>query len=199
MIKHTAPFFLLLLSLVYGVDASSVFEQLAKGPTDRPMIVEFKEVRHFQLKKHDFHFSGIMRFHPEHGMSIEYLEPRAKIFILSKNGLLIRESDKPDTAAPEQAIPVVKVFLDLLALDQSALNESFKIKEESKADGSWTLTMFPKLTALKRALQWIEAEGVGSELRSIRVQNGSKRWRIISYEQPPNAWEPEDGEMEKYF
>jgi hypothetical protein len=189
----------LLIATSAQADPTTILSMLKDDQPDGPTKVKFSEVRHYHLKKREFRFSGVMRLHPDLGMSIEYREPHPKFFILSESGLIIREKGKADEKAPEQAVPVVKVFLDLLALDGQSLEAAFKTEQQLEEAGSWTLTMFPKIDELKRAIQWIEIKGVEGRLESIRVQNGSRRWRIFEFKTVPTSWSPTESELKAYF
>lgn len=192
-------FFFVVCSLTAETHQSSrIIQTLKEANLPASMKVPFREVRHYQLKKTDTLFTGVMRILPGRGISIEYQEPSERIFVLSPTGLIIRTEGKLDKQAPEEAISMVKVFLDLLTLNEEALSGNFLLSEKIE-ETHWMLTLFPKNNELKRFFQVIDLEGVDSVLQSIYIKNGRSRWKKITFTAAPVEWIPTDSAISHYF
>jgi len=179
---------------------AGILARLQSSDHPRNMSIPFREIRHFQLKKTDMVFTGIMRLHPGYGISIEYTEPTQRIIILTPLGLKIRQPDENvDRMAPDEANTIAGVFLDLLQLDTERLNEQFTVEIRFWKDPEWTLELMPKTGELRRYFTVIDLEGSDDTLESIYLQNGHSRWKRIEFLRVPQEWNPTEQELKTYF
>lgn len=199
-------FFLLALLLIQTLTnaagttpaSSEVLRMLNTETRPQSMLIPFEEIRVHRIRKEPLRFAGVMRIHPELGISVAYTQPEETTFILTSGGLRIRQADKPDQVAPEEAGKLVQVFLDLLTLNASILSEQFTLEEAMEPSG-WTLTLVPSDPALLRYFETIRIQGSQDWLKTITIDHGKGRSKQMVFRSMPLDWDATPEEIESFF
>ena len=184
-------------------EAEQIFEMLKTAETPEFMMIPFKEIRQYRLKKTAMIFEGNMRLNKEKGISIEYTSPTPRVFILDQSGLVIRDPEKGvEENAPEQAREVISVFLDLLKLDTQRLYEQFEIsvsETQGQEQETWIIELIPKERSLINLMRRIELQGHAKQLDAIFLKNGRDRWRRFEFLAEPQEWDPTETNLKAFF
>lgn len=180
--------------------AQEILTNLSESQQSDTFQIPFREVRRYQLRKTDMIFHGTLRLLENRAISIEYNDPVHRLFILDNQGLRIREPESgQETVAPEEAGAMVSLFLDLLALNLTRLENQFSMSVLEDEPEGWKVELIPETRELHRFVLAIDLEGQGTELKSIFLQHGHSRWKRIEFDTLPQPWTPDSDSLQKYF
>jgi hypothetical protein len=105
---------------------------------------KFEERRYFPFRKMPVVLKGEIRIIPDRGLSLRYLEPERRILIVDAKGLLMRDEEGRESAAPSdrRAEAVVSALVSVLRFDLPTLEKSFEVHGKREGD-AWTLAFVP--------------------------------------------------------
>lgn len=141
----------------------------------------FEERRYFPFRKAPVVLQGEIRIMPERGISLRYLEPEPRILIVDDEGLLMRDAQGRERAAPadSRAQAATSALVQVLRFDFEALQKEFDVHGRRKGD-AWTLAFVPRDPAFATLLGTLAVSGVQNELRTIgMIKSPTQRIEII--------------------
>lgn len=174
-----------------------VFEVLSRPKNIRS---RFTELRHSRFRSKPTEVKGVMRYSPEHGVSIEHREDEITVTLITPKGLYQRsdgrfelvDHDVPAVRAPRMLYPVFN-------FDKKSLAENFTVAGETTPEGPWSLTLTPKDKDIAGAVARVELAGDKAGItRIVIVRDEATRIeiRIEATEFPESFLKPE---TEAYF
>lgn len=146
---------------------ADLFSQLAASKTRQS---QFEERRYFPYRSKPVLLKGEIRIDPARGLSLRYTEPEPRILIVDAKGLLMRDDDGHERAAPSdsRAQAVTSALVSVLRFDLTALEKSFVMY--GQRDGkSWKLGFVPRDPALAGMIGTLLVSGEESRLRQIEM------------------------------
>lgn len=137
----------------------------------------FEESRYFRVRQEPVVLAGIVRVSREHGLSLEYVGPPARIIIVDAQGVLFRENgaDRPAPRDP-RATAVNRALLHILRGDYLGLIQDFDLAV-ARSGGTWTLTLRPTERSIAQAVREIVVTRDAQQVSRI-VLHRSDRQRI---------------------
>jgi len=151
-------------------------ELLAKLSASKTRQSQFEERRYFPFRSTPVMLKGEIRIAPEHGLSLRYLEPDRRILIVDDKGLLMRDDEGRQRAAPSdsRAQAVTSAMVSVLRFDLAALQKSFVMY--GRRDGSaWMLGFVPRDPALAEMIGTLFVSGEQTRLDRIEMTKSSKQ------------------------
>lgn len=169
----------------------------------RPKYIrsQFTELRHSRFRSKPTEVRGVMRYSPEHGVSIEHRDgDDITVTLITPKGLYQRsdgrfelvDHDVPAVRAPRMLYPVFN-------FDRKTLAENFTVAGEATPGGQWHLTLTPKDKEIAGAVARVELDGDKAGItRIVIVRDETTRIeiRIDATEFPEGFQKPE---TEAYF
>lgn len=142
----------------------------AKGAVAAP----FTELRFFPFRREPLLLKGMLRTSPDHGLSLQYLDPDPNILIADSSGLVLRDAKGRSRAAPSgsRETGAVLSLLPILKFDMAALYPQFVVRA-SRSGADWRFEFTPKDAAIAGALGAITVGGTGSDVRSLEFKRSS--------------------------
>jgi hypothetical protein len=142
---------------------------------------KFEERRYFPFRKTPVVLKGEIRIIPERGLSLRYLEPDSRILIVDSQGLLMRDDQGRERAAPpdHRAQAVTSALVSILRFDLGTLEKSFEVHGRRSGE-IWTLAFVPREAALADSVGVIAVSGEGGRLDRIEMVKGpTQRIEIV--------------------
>lgn len=154
---------------------TGIFDKLAPNKTRFSL---FEERRFFPFRKTPVILKGEIRIVPERGLSLRYLEPEKRVLIVDAKGLLTRDEEGRERAAPSdgRAQAITSSLVNVLRFDLPALQKSFAVHGRNDG-GRWTLAFVPRDPALADSIGTLIVSGVEGRLERIEM-NKSATQRI---------------------
>ena len=146
---------------------SPLFEKLAPHRTRQS---SFEERRYFPFRREPVVFRGEIRIVPDRGLSLRYLEPEPQVMIVDEKGLLLRDAEGRERAAPSdsRAQAATSALVSVLRFDVAALQQEFAMY--GQRDGAtWMLAFVPRDAALTALIGTILVSGEGTTLARIEM------------------------------
>jgi outer membrane lipoprotein-sorting protein len=143
-----------------------LFARLAASKTRQS---SFEERRYFPFRKTPVVLQGEIRIVPELGLSLRYLQPEARIMVVDRQGLLMRD-DAGDRPAPadSRAQAATSALVNVLRFDFEALKKEFEV--HGRRDGAaWTLAFVPRDSNFANLLGVLTVSGEQNDLRKIEM------------------------------
>ena len=154
---------------------ADLFARLAAAKTRFSL---FEERRYLPFRKTPLVLKGEIRIVPERGLSLRYLEPEHRVLIVDVKGLLLRDEEGRERAAPSdsRAQAITAALVDVLRFDLPALQKAFVI--HGRSDGpAWTLAFVPRDPAVAEMIGTLVVSGEVARLERIEM-NKSANQRI---------------------
>jgi hypothetical protein len=150
-----------------------LFTQLAP---DRTRQSEFEERRYFPFRRTPVVLHGEIRIIPERGLSLRYLKPEPHVLIIDSQGLLMRDENGRERAAPTDARmqAVTSALVSVLRFDLPTLEKSFAVHGRRDGD-AWTLAFVPREAALADLIGVLAVSGEKTRLDRIDVVKSPKQ------------------------
>lgn len=155
-------------------------ELFAKLTPNKTRFSLFEEKRFLPFRKAPLVLKGEIRIVPERGLSLRYLEPEKRVLIVDAKGLLMRDEEGRERAAPSdsRAQAITSALVDVLRFDLPALQKSFAIHGR-RDGGAWTLAFVPRDPAIAEMIGVLSVEGEQAKLNRIEmVKNPNQRIEI---------------------
>ena len=150
---------------------TTLFARLAANKTRQS---QFEERRFFPFRTTPVVLKGEIRIVPERGLSLRYLEPDRRILIVDAKGLLMRDDEGRERAAPadSRAQAVTSALVSVLRFDLAALQKSF-VMYGRREGSAWTLGFVPRDPALAEMLGTLLVSGEQTQLDRIEMKRSA--------------------------
>jgi hypothetical protein len=157
---------------------SDLFARLAP---DQARQSQFEERRYFPFRKTPVVLKGEIRIMPARGLSLRYLEPEHRVLIVDAQGLLMRDEEGHERAAPSdsRAQAITSALVSVLRFDLPTLVKSFAV--HGRRDGAaWTLAFVPLEPSLAELIGVLAVSGQDTRLDRIElVKSPNQRIEIL--------------------
>ena len=164
-------------------------ELLARLAPSQTRQSTFEERRYFPFRKTPVILKGEIRIVPELGLSLRYLEPEARVMIVDAKGLLMRDEQGRERAAPSdsRAQEATSALVNILRFDLPALQKSFALHGRREGD-TWTLAFVPRDPSLVATLGTLIVSGEKLRLGKIEmIKSSTQRIEILIGETRENV------------
>ena len=144
-----------------------LFARLAPNKTRQS---SFEERRYFPFRKAPVVLQGEIRIVPELGLSLRYLRPEPRIMIVDGKGLMFRDDEGRERAAPSdsRAQAATSALVHVLRFDFEALKKEFDV--HGRRNGAqWTLAFVPRDPTFANLLGMLTVNGEENALRKIEM------------------------------
>jgi hypothetical protein len=130
----------------------------------------FEERRYFSFRKTPVVLRGEIRIVPELGLSLRYLEPDARVLIVDRKGLLMRDSEGRERAAPadSRAQAATSALVHVLRFDLEVLRKDFEVYGRREGE-AWTLGFVPRDPTLAGLIGMLTVAGEQTAVRTISM------------------------------
>ena len=176
---------------------SSLVVQLAPNKTRQS---QFEERRYFPFRKTPVVLKGEIRIIPDRGLSLRYMEPDNRVMIIDSSGLLMRDEEGHERAAPsdKRAQAITSALVGVLRFDLPALEKSFVI--HGQRDGEkWTLVFVPIEQSLADQIGMLAVSGSAGRIERIEmVKTPTQRIEILISNTRENVIFPGDV-LQRFF
>jgi len=155
-----------------------LFAQLAPSKTRQST---FEERRYFPFRSTPIVLQGEIRIVPELGLSLRYLEPEARVLIIDRKGLLMRDNEGRERAAPSdsRAQAATSALVHVLRFDLEALKKEFEVHGRREGE-TWTLAFVPRDPTFANLLGVLTVSGEQNALRKIEmIKSPTQRIEIL--------------------
>lgn len=144
-----------------------LFAQLKPNKTRQSA---FEERRYFPFRQGPTVLRGEIRIVPELGLSLRYLEPEPRLLIVDGKGLLMRDDDGRERAAPNdsRAQAATSALVNVLRFDLDALNREFEVHGRREGE-TWSLAFVPRDPNFASLLGVLTIAGERSALKKIEM------------------------------
>lgn len=168
----------------------------AKGP----VIANFTERRYFPFRRHPTILTGVMRFVPGRGLSLQYTEPDQSILIADSEGLLLRDKEGRTQAVPADSreTGAIASLLPIMRFDLAALYPRFFVRAYHEGDG-WRFTFTPRDAEIARSIGEISIGGVGTAVTHIEFRHSASTRVEIDDSESAGAAPLSADELKRYF
>src|SRR5690349_7771410 len=131
---------------------------------------KFEELRYFPFRKTPTVLRGEIRIVPELGLSLRYLEPEPRLLIVDQKGLLMRDENGGDRAAPSdsRAQAATSALVHVLRFDLQALQKDFEVHGRREGQ-TWSLGFVPRDPSFANLLGNLTVSGEGAVLKKIEM------------------------------
>ena len=157
---------------------TALFARLSANKTRQS---QFEERRYFPFRSTPVVLKGEIRIVPERGLSLRYLEPDRRILIVDAKGLLMRDDEGHERAAPadSRAQAVTAALVSVLRFDLPALQKSFVMYGRHEGN-AWVLGFVPRDPALAEMIGTLFVSGEQTRLDRIEMtKSATQRIEII--------------------
>src|SRR5687768_8972217 len=144
-----------------------LFQRLAPNKTRQST---FEERRYFPFRKAPVVLQGEIRIVPERGLSLRYLGPEPRVLIVDRKGLLMRDNQGREQAAPSDSRgqAATSALVHVLRFDFEKLKKDFEVHGRWN-DATWTLAFVPRDPAFANLLGVLTVSGGQNALRKIEM------------------------------
>jgi hypothetical protein len=145
-------------------------ELLASLAPNKTRQSRFEERRYFPFRKAPVVLQGEIRIVPELGLSLRYLQPEPRIMIVDAQGLLFRDEEGRERAAPSdsRAQAATSALVHVLRFDFDALQKEFEVHGQREGD-RWTLGFVPRDPMFANLLGVLTVGGERNALQKIEM------------------------------
>jgi len=165
---------------VAWVSAETRLLDAANDPAWRELVVRlapnktrqssFEERRYFPFKRTPVVLTGEIRIVPEIGLSLRYLTPEEQTMIVDGEGVLMRDRDGRERAAPSdsRAQAATAALVNVLRFDLAKLQQEFEV--HGRREGTaWSLAFVPRDANFANLLGVLAVAGDGNALTKIEI------------------------------
>lgn len=155
----------------------ALFERLSASQTRQS---RFEERRFFPFRREPTVLQGEIRMVPEQGLSLRYLQPEERIIIVDGKGVLMRDAEGRERAAPDdsRARAATSAMVHVLRFDLAALQKEFAVHGRRDGD-TWSLAFVSRDAAFANLLGVLVVSGEKLELRKIEmIKSANQRIEI---------------------
>ncbi|MBL9209771.1 MAG: outer membrane lipoprotein carrier protein LolA [Opitutaceae bacterium] len=130
----------------------------------------FEERRYFPFKRTPVVLTGEIRIVPEIGLSLRYLTPEEQTMIVDRQGLLMRDRDGRERAAPSdnRAQAATAALVNVLRFDLAKLQQEFDVHGRREG-AAWSLAFVPRDANFAQLLGVLSVAGEGNALTKIEM------------------------------
>lgn len=156
---------------------SALFDRLSLQKTRHS---RFEERRFFPFRREPTVLQGEMRMVPEQGLSLRYLQPEERVIIVDGKGVLMRDAEGRERAAPDdsRARAATSAMVHVLRFDLPALQKEFVLHGRREGD-AWSLAFVSRDPAFANLLGVLVVSGEKLELRKIEmIKSANQRIEI---------------------
>ena len=154
---------------------------LARLAPDKARQSQFEERRYFPFRKTPVVLKGEIRIVPARGLSLRYLEPEQRVLIVDAQGLLMRDDEGHERAAPSdsRAQAITSALVSVLRFDLPTLVKSFAVHGRREG-AAWTLAFVPLEPSLAELIGVLAVSGQDTRLDRIElVKSPTQRIEIL--------------------
>jgi len=140
------------------------------------VMAAFTERRWFPVRDQPVVLEGEMRFSPERGLSLSYLQPERRMVIADAQGLVLRDArgrSRAVPAGPESAASLA-ALLPVMHFDLAALMRRFEVRA-ARAGTAWRLDFVPRDPAEARILGRLVVCGEDEVVRRLEFRRSEKQ------------------------
>jgi hypothetical protein len=165
-----------------------------------PIRAAFTERRHFAFRREATVLTGVLRFSPRLGLSLQYMRPEESILIADSRGLEIRDSTgrSRDIPAGSGAAGVIEAILPIMQFDMPALYRAFIVHGEMTGEG-WSLEFTPKDADLSEAFGSIVVSGSSTDVKRLEFKRAGSMHVEIDVGETQTGVSFSQDELKKYF
>jgi len=177
--------------------SDSQFAMLASRAPLRSMFVE---TRFFSFRKTPVVLKGEMRFAPDLGLSLSYVEPKERIMIVDSAGIVLRDDRGRSREMPRDARhpSADAVLLPILGFDLPVLRETFEIDMDGTSE-AWNLRFTPREDALRREVGEVLVSGHGDKVDTLEFRRSASQRVEIAVGQTETNIDFSPAERERFF
>lgn len=154
-----------------------IFQRLAPV---RNRECAFQERRYFPFRRKPIELSGLVRLAPGRGLSLDYLAPEARLVIIDREGVLLREAGGQRAAPADRRVQAATgAMAAVLRFDPDELARDFTW-QGARAGDAWRLTLQPRDPSLGGSLGEILVSGTAGRLAEIDlIRSADQRIEIV--------------------
>jgi glycosyltransferase involved in cell wall biosynthesis len=155
-------------------------ELLAAFAARHDSLAQFTERRHFPFRKQPVELTGTVRVSKQHGLSLQYVTPEARIVIFDDRGVVLRDArgDRSPPADP-RAAAANAALAAVLRFDFPSLEKDFSVA--GRREGSrWQLLFSPRTDAIRRTMGEIRVAGEGAHVTAIELRRTERQFIEIT-------------------
>lgn len=155
-------------------------ELLAAFAARHDSLAQFTERRHFPFRKQPVELTGTVRVSKQHGLSLQYVTPEARIVIFDARGVVLRDArgDRSPPADP-RAAAANAALANVLRFDFPALEKDFSVT--GRRDGTrWQLLFSPRTDTIRRTIGEIRVAGEGAHVAAIELRRTERQFIEIA-------------------
>ncbi len=183
-------------SLVPAGKWDALFEHLQSVSS---FSAQFSEARYQAFRGTAQRFSGVLRFHADHGVAFHYLQRRERLFLIRDNTLFDATGGTPENVhLPGDARNLIIAVSRLVQWDQKWISETFRLSGEYR-NTEWRLELDPVSNDLDDVLMNIVMHGSDTRIQKIIIHQTPNRrveFSIEDIELHP-GWSPR--ELDRFF
>ncbi len=181
------------------VTALPVIADAAHDPVWRDLLAQlaptqtrqarFEERRYFPFRSTPVVLTGEIRIVPDRGLSLHYLTPRSLVLIADARGLLMRDEEGRERAAPDDSRTqaATTALVNVLRFNLPELQKSFSLHGRREGE-RWTLGFEPRDPALAETVGSLLLSGEDLQLRKIElIRSARQRIEILIGETQDNV------------
>lgn len=175
-----------------------LLDQLHAAP---PLRAQFEERRFFPFRQGYASLTGVIRLDPDHGLSLQYVEPKAQLMVVDARGGFMadhrgRRRELPDD---RRARAATGALLHVLRFNLPLLAQDFAIYA-AREGAQWKFTFIPKPGGdLAEALNPVRVSGEGTYVRLIEMRKTEHQRIEIHVGETETGVTFTPGELAKYF
>lgn len=150
-------------------------ESLLKGFKDIPgLFARFKEEKHMTLLAKPLVNEGTLHFLPPSRVARHVTKPSRSTVLIDEHSIRMGDAKRQETLSLKRS-PVLRQFLDsflkVLSGDRVALEKSYRLgfRVLDPKTGRWELSLTPKLSPMKDAIQRITFVGLGLVMDRLTI------------------------------
>lgn len=155
----------------------ALFDRLATPKTRQS---RFEERRFFPFRREPTVLQGEIRMVPDLGLSLRYLQPEERVIIVDGKGVLMRDAEGRERAAPDdsRARAATSAMVHVLRFDLPALQKEFAVHGRREGD-AWSLAFVSRDASFANLLGVLVVSGEKLELRKIEmIKSANQRIEI---------------------
>jgi len=140
------------------------------------VLAPFTEHRFFPFRRDPVALTGILRYSPERGLSLQYVNPEPSVLIADTSGLLLRDRQGRSRELPSESreAGAIASLLSIMRFDLAALYPRFII-HAFRTESGWGFRFTPRDPEVARSLGEITVEGSGSQVRHLEFKMSSSQ------------------------
>jgi hypothetical protein len=175
---------------------SAIIDSLEKN---QPVKSNFRESRSTSFLKRKNEFEGIMFWHPDYGLSLQYHSPRTVRINVSKHCLTIKRQEREIRRVEvSEDDPSLSVFYKLFAWDKEWFTEHFSASYTNDGE-DWSLRLEPREDAGQIEVRVILLSGSEDRVSKIGLHlTGNKEIEIELFDQEI-PWQADSHQLKQQF